>query len=183
MSKYNSHDYNFWMSIILVFLALLVGTSAHDPILHSVIIWINGWQLGEFNSGILTGSTEALIGVSSMNEISTISLLIFYMFPAVFIFLLVYILTIKSTSRFVLITGTILLGLNIASFSPSISGSDANSSLELLILREVPPISAYIFMYGIFIFALIVWAAYIYVAIENNPKDAKRRLNYVFGSR
>ncbi len=183
MPKNTSHDYNFWLSIILVFLALLVGTSFHDPILHSVIIWINGWELGAWQTGLLTGNTEALIAVASMDNIPTLSLFIFYMFPASFIFVLVYLLTIRSTSRFILIIGLILLGLNISSLSPSITGSDASEALKLLILRSWNPITAYLFMYSIFVVALLAWAIFIYIAIENNPSDARRRMNYIIGNR
>ncbi len=181
MSKNN--NYNFWMSIILVLLTLAVGTGFHDPVLHSVVAYAFGWQIGEVHSGLLTGSTEALITASSMSDISTLSLFIFYMFPATFIFTLVYLLTIRSTSRFFLIIGTLLIALNIASFSPSIKGSDANSALNLLILREYSPTASYFFMYGIFIMALIFYSIYIYIAIENDKKDARRRLNYVLSGR
>lgn len=182
-NRESKNNYDFWMSIILVLLSVIIGTGFHDPVLHSVIIYINGWELGAWQAGLLTGSTEALISVSSMESIPTLNLFVFYMFPATFIFALVYLLTIKSTSRFVLIVCIILLGLNIASFSPSIIGSDANSVLELLILRGMPVVTAYTLTYGIFILALLLWAFYIYIAIENNPKDARRRLNYIIGNR
>lgn len=175
-NRESKNNYDFWMSIILVLLSVIIGTGFHDPVLHSVIIYINGWELGAWQSGLLTGSTEALISVSSMESIPTLNLFVFYMFPATFIFLLVYLLTIKSTSRFALIAGVILLGLNIASFSPSISGSDANSALELLILRGMPTITAYTLMYGLFFIALVLWAFYVFISIENNPKDARRRM-------
>lgn len=178
-----SHNYNFWMSIILVLLAILIGTHLHDPILHGAIIYMNGWQLGSVQTGLLTGSTEAIISVASMNDIPTLSLFIFFMAPAIFIFLLVYILTIKSTSRFILIIGIILLGLNIASFSPSITGSDASKALELLILRGMSTIEAYTLMYAIFILALFLWGIYIFIATENDYKDARKRLNYVLGNK
>ncbi len=172
---------NFLLSVVLVFLALVIGTQIHDPLLHSIIIWINNWQLGDWQSGILTGSTEALISISSMNDIPTMNLWIFYMFPAITIFTLIYLLTMRSTSRFVLIAGTVIMALNIASFSPSITGSDANSALNLLILRGWSNLSAYLLMYGMFLFALILYGIYIYIAIENNPSDARKRLNRSMG--
>lgn len=175
MKKLNKENDSYLILIILtVFLALAVGTRFHDPYLHGLIIYLNGWQIGDYTSGLTTGSTEAFY--SATKNISTLSVWIFYMFPAIFIYILVMFITFFKSDKIILISGIILTGLNLPSFDPSNKGSDSYEAVMFLLTRGLNEILVFALHWIIFILIIIIWALYLDIAVENDTRDARSRI-------
>ncbi len=167
--------------IIIMLITLGAGTFLHDPILHGLMAYMNGWSVESYSSNLFTGQTTSL----APSNATTNSIWLFYMFPSMAIIILTFIVTyialMSSTmdDRFILIIGTILIGLNITSLYPAVEGSDSDNALKILIDRGTPEPIAVLFQYTIFIIFFILWCYYIYIAIENNSGDAKKRMKGV----
>lgn len=172
--KESGNDY-IYLTIVMTYLTLAIGTFWHDPILHSLIAIFNGWELDGYKSGLMIGSTSAIANAAS----STFSYWIFYMFPALVIFLLIIIVTIIRQDRILMVGGIILFSLNIPSLNPEITGSDAYNAVQLLVSRGWSEFSATTLHYIIFLLMLAVWGIYLYIVTENNPKDAMGRMKNI----
>lgn len=158
--------------IILVFFIMILGTRMHDPVLHGAIAWLNGWGISDYSSGLTTGQTTATVAATA----SALALWEFYMFPGLFIFVTTIVATIYRPEREILIMGIILMAMNISSFDPAITGSDAYNAVQVLISTGTGDGLAYSAHYALLITIVILWAMYLYVAIETNPKDARTRI-------
>ncbi|CAG0948591.1 MAG: hypothetical protein OIN86_12935 [Candidatus Methanoperedens sp.] len=169
-----------YMVILITFIALTLGTFVHDPLLHGFIAKLNGWQIGDYETGLMTGSTDAIISFSEASKATTLSYWLFYMFPSIFIFFGVIILTLINPNRLILVAGIVMTFLNLSSLNPSIQGSDAFNSVQMLMTRGWTESSAYGLHYGIWGLFWILWVLYIYISIENNSKDTKNRIRNIY---
>lgn len=175
--KIKGNEY-FSYYIIIVLLTLSIGTALHDPFLHGLMAYLNGWSVESYSSNLFTGHTSSI----APKDASTLSIWLFFMFPSMFIiiatFVVTYMALMSSTfeDRLVLTAGVVLVALNMPSLFPGVAGSDSDNALRILVERGTPEITAILIQYSIFIIFFILWCYYIYVAIENNPKDAKRRM-------
>lgn len=173
-------DTKYYILIILL-LTLSIGTALHDPLLHGLMAKINGWSVDSYSSNLFTGQTSAMVPRSATTE----SIWLFFMAPSIIIiisiFIVTYIALISSTfdDRFILLIGIILIGLNIPSLYPGITGSDSDSALKILIDRGTPEITAYLIHYTIFLVFFVLWSLYLFIAVENNAKDAKKRFKSI----
>lgn len=171
-------DTKYYILIILL-LTLSIGTFLHDPLLHGLMARLNWWSVDSYSSNLFTGQTSTLVPKSASTE----SIWLFFMMPSIVIiisiFIVTYIALISSTfdDRFILLIGVILIGLNITSLYPGVTGSDSDNALKVLIDRGIPEITAYLIHYAIFLVFFVLWSLYLFIAIENNPKDAKKRLH------
>lgn len=165
--------------IVIMLLSLALGTALHDPFLHGIVAHINGWTVESYSSNLFTGQTSTMAPVNA----PTNQVWVFYMFPAMFIIVAIFIVTylalMTSTmdDKFILVIGIVLVALNIPSLYPGITGSDSESAMRILIDRGMPDFSAVIIHYTIFLIFFVLWSMYLFIAVENNPKDAKKRLN------
>ncbi len=178
MPKIKENEY-FSYYIIIILLVLSIGTALHDPFLHGLMAYLNGWSVESYSSSLFTGRTSVI----TPRDASTGSLWLFYMMPPMtliaLIFIVTYIALMSSIfeDRLMLVIGTVLIGINITSLYPGVTGSDSDNALRVLIDRGTPEITAVLIQYFIFIMFFLLWCYYIYIAIENNPKDAKKRLH------
>lgn len=169
-----SNDYMYW-TIIIGFLVLGVGTAFHDPILHGVVAYIFGWMVEDYNIGMGIGATTALAPTGT--PVSSIWL--FFMLPAIIIFIIVYYVTILKSDRFIFTAGNMLLGINVFSFHPSIDGSDAFKAMGYLIQQGWSESGAYLLHLFILLIAFGLWFLHYYIIGENNLKDAKGRMKNI----
>lgn len=226
--------------ILVVYLGLYIGSATHDPILHGFIGLINGWELGEYESGLMTGQTTVMATAAQALNASIGSFWVYFMFPPLFIFGVILIASIIKPSKVVLVVGVVLQYLNLASVNPDIPASDASNAANFLItsgwqfpewvlfalyalpisiiiyilLIKITPNMEFIprvytsFVGGISIAGilnyvgvinlslppetsakllhliilhgiLILWGLFLYVAIENNIKDARARIQNI----
>jgi hypothetical protein len=158
----------FFLFVLIFSSALLSLTIFHDPILHGAIAMLYGWQITDFNVGILNGYTS----ITTLTA-TTLQMWTFYMFPAVFLCSLSFILLYLHPNRLTFIFVLILFILNINSLNPYASGSDAYKASELLSKALLPAEAIHL---SIFIFFVLLFAATAYVVVENNTNDANKRL-------
>lgn len=176
--KIKGNEY-FSYYIIIMLLTLSIGTALHDPFLHGLMAYLNGWSIESYSTSLFTGHTSSM----APKDASTFSIWLFFMFPSMFIitstFIITYMALMSSTfeDRLVLTAGVVLVALNMPSLFPGVIGSDSDNAFRILIERGTPEIAAILIQYSIFIIFFLLWCYYIYVAIENNPKDAKKRLH------
>lgn len=159
---------NMYLTIILVLLAFL-GTYIHE-FLHRVIAFLNGWESSSI-SGLIVGSTDATV----LANTSPISLWVFYMFPSTIIYITIFLFTVFNPNRFVRAMGTVIIGLNLASLSPEVSGSDSSSAANILISSGYNAFTATAIHWIIYVIAITFFVAYVYIVTEDNNRDAIRR--------
>lgn len=176
-----SSDMQYYILAIML-ITLSAGTMLHDPLLHGIMAKLNGWSIDSYSSNLFTGQTTSLVPKNA----TTSSIWWFFMMPAVFIiiatFIVTYIALVSSSfdDRFVLVIGVILIGINITSLYPGVSGSDSDNALKTLIDKGTPEITAYLIHYAIFIVFFVLWSFYLFIAVENNSRDAKKRMVGLF---
>jgi len=175
MVRKESTDY-LYLSILTGFIVIGLGTLIHDPYLHSFIAIINGWPVTDYTSGLATGSTDILASINA----STPSLWIYFMFPSMSIYIISFTLLLYNPNRLIIIVGLLLLMLNFASLLPNIPGSDAYNAVQLLISRGWSEVSAYTLHYIITFIIILILLLFLYIGIENNPKDARSRSSNIF---
>ena len=166
---------HLYLTALFLLLGLIVGTSLHDPILHGLIAYINGWQVTSYSSGLIVGSTD----VSGNGDISTWGKWWFFMLPAIFIFLLVIIATVINPHRLLRIFGIVLIGLNLPSFSPEIPNSDASQAINILIGGGWDSMTAYGFHWILYLFAILTWILYLYVLNDDDYSEVKSRISNI----
>ncbi len=164
---------HFYLTIIIVLLAFL-GTRLHEGI-HWLYASLNGWNASS-TSGIITGFTD----VTMQNTPSSLSLWIFYMLPAFVIYIAIMLVTIYHPDRFMRVVGIVLIGLNLATFSPELLGSDSYNALQVLITAGISSLTANIFHWLIYLLAIAVYIIYIYIVIEDSNSDASKRVKTIF---
>lgn len=166
-----SNDY-IYLTILAVFVFLALGTFVHDPILHGIVAYAFHWQISDYQNGLMVGSTSAIASVKA----PVFQYWLFFMLPALFIFVAVIAATIIRTDRLVFVAGIILMMLNLPSLNPEINGSDAYNAVQLLISRGWSTTGAYAAHYLLFFVIVSLFALYLYIAVENSSKDARKRL-------
>lgn len=169
-----NNDY-IYLTILATFIVLSLGTFVHDPILHSAVALYNGWQIGDYNTGLMVGQTSAIASAFQAAHTTTFNFWLFFMFPAMFIFVATLIAVIIKPDRLVIVSGRILLALNLASLNPSIPGSDAYNAIQFLTTRGWTEFSAYAAHFLLLGIMVIIWGLFEYIGTENNPEDARKR--------
>lgn len=170
MRKQASKKQDNKMIVVLVFATLLLGTFFHDPILHSVYaLFYPSTQVTSYTSGFTSGSTDVL-------AIPSPSLWIFFMLPSLMIYILSILFTLKYPNKYVLITSTILLFLNLFSLDPFTVGSDSYNALQVI---GATPLNTFIHII-ILLLAILLLALFLKISVENNTKDAKSRIRGIF---
>lgn len=167
--------------ILIVFIGFGTFTYIHDPILHSIIgVGLNGWQFDTYSVSLGTGSTDALATPQQLASTPTFNYWLFYMFPSLFIFILSFMIITFNPNRLIIVGGLIFMSLNFSSLLPNLPGSDAYNAVQVLISRGWSEPSAYIFHYIILMIMFIIWGLYLYIGIENSPKDARSRVQNIY---
>lgn len=162
-----------WIYTILIgYIIIGAGTAFHDPILHGAVALIFGFMVEGYNTGIGIGDTTALAPAGA----PIFSIWLFFMLPAIIIFILVYLITIFKPNRLVFIAGNMLLGINAFSFHPGVEGSDAFKAMEYLIQHGWSESGAHLLHLFILLMAFGLWFLHYYIIGENNIKDAKGRM-------
>lgn len=169
-----------YLTILTVFIVMGTATFLHDPILHTLVAWANGWQFSSYSASIGIGSTDALVSKAQIAQTPTFNYWLFFMFPSVFIFVFSFIVIVFHPDRLFMVAGNILIMLNFSSLLPTVQGSDAYKAIQFLITRGYPEPTAYFIHYVILIIMFIVYALYLYIVIENNPKDAGIRMRNIW---
>lgn len=172
--KLESNDYILW-SILAGYIILIVATTFHDPILHGATALLFGWMVEGYNTGIGIGDTTALAPIGA----PVFSKWVFFMLPAIIIFILVYLMTIFKPDRLVFTTGNMVLGINVFSFHPGVEGSDAFKAMGYLIQGGWSEAEAYLLHLFILLIAFGLWFLHYYIIGENNLKDAKSRMKNI----
>lgn len=173
--KKESNDYIYY-SIIIVFIGLSAGTFLHDPILHGLAATINGWSIDSYDSGWMTGSTSVIAPKTAGWQ----PFWFYFMFPSLVIFILTLAITIIRPERFIRVGGIILISLNLPSMNPTIIGSDAYNAVNMLAKSGFSEGFAYMMHYLLFFLILVVWGIYLYIVIENDSKDSKKRVENLY---
>jgi hypothetical protein len=96
------------------------------------------------------------------------------------VFILAFVLVFYNPNRLIIVGGLIAMALNFSSLLPNIPGSDAQKAVDVLISRGWSEPSAYGVALLITIIMFLIAGLYLYIAIENNPKDAKARAENIF---
>lgn len=174
-----NNDY-IYITVLALFSTLTLGTFFHDPLLHGLIAWINGWQIGEYNSGLMTGQTTVIATAAQAAHASTFSFWLFFMFPAIAIYFMSFAAIIINPDRLIIVIGRILMALNLASLNPQIPGSDASNAITFLMTRGWTEFGAYAVHFIILGVMVILWGLFEYIGTENNPEDAKKRAANIF---
>src|SRR5659263_183036 len=136
-----------YMVLLITFIALTLGTFVHDPLLHGFIAKLNGWEIGNYETCLMTGSTDAIIGFSEASRATTLQYWLFFAFPSIFIFIGTFIITLINPNRLILTGGIVLTFLNLSSLNPSIVGSDLYNANQMLITRGWVESQAYVLHY------------------------------------
>jgi len=173
-----NNDY-IYLTIMTIFVVLFLGTFFHDPLLHSLIARINGWEISDYTSSLMTGQTTAIATVSQVTHASTFSFWLYYMFPALFIYIITLLVVIIKPERLIISGGFILLSTNLASLNPQIPGSDSFNAVQLLVTRGWSEAGAYALHFIMLGIAIVILGLYIYIGTENNPEDAKGRVKNI----
>lgn len=169
-----------YISILVTFITLFFGTLIHDPLLHWVIIKLNGWQFASYSASVGIGSTDALVSSSQVANTSTFNYWLFFMFPSVFIFIFSFLVVVFRPNRLFIISGHILILLNFSSLLPTVPGSDAYKAIQFLVSRGWSEPSAYAIHYMILAVMFIIYGLYFYIGTENNPEDVKLRVQNIY---
>lgn len=174
--KHQKESNDIWyLTILIVFSTLSIGTFFHDPLLHGIIAYWNGWEIETFETGLITGSTTVLASTKA----STWSVWLYFMFPSIAIFITVIIATWLKPDRLLMVAGIILMSMNIPSLKPDLVGSDAYNAVQYLIFKGWSETGANVLHYILFIAILILWGLYLYISVENNSKDVKARMKNI----
>lgn len=175
MRKRESSNQYIYLTILVFFIAIGFATLLHDPILHSIIGYLNGWQLDSYSVSLGTGSTDTIVSSAQLASTPTFNYWLFYMFPPMAIFILSFVIVFFNPNRLIIVAGIIFMSLNFSSLFPNLVGSDAYKAVQVLTSRGWSEPSAYLVHYLILIVMFIIWGLYLYIGIENSPKDAKAR--------
>jgi len=174
-TKQESND-PIYFSIIVVLFGISISTFIHDPILHSLWAVLNGWSIDSYESGWMTGSTSILASSSASWQ----SLWGYFMFPAISIFILTLIIVAMKPEKLIMIFGIITMSLNLPSLNPLITGSDAYNAVGVLTNGGFSEGFAYTMHYLLFFLILVIWGIYLYIVIEDNSKDSKKRVENLY---
>lgn len=165
----------FPLFIAITFVSFGLLTFLHDPILHAIPACIFGWNVTEWNAGILTGQTSVTSINAKMWEVW-----LFYMTPPLILCSLALGSAIYKPSRLIAIPALVLFMLNLASLDPEITNSDSYNGLKTLLEGGFSITNAYLIHYGIFILSIIAFAIFLYINLENRPSDSIKRRDNVF---
>lgn len=169
-----SNDYIIW-SIVIGYATVALATLLHDPILHGATALLFGFMVEDYTTGMGTGATTVLAPTSA----PVFSKWVFFMLPAIIIFILVYLITIFKPDRLVFTAGNMVLGINVFSFHPGVEGSDAFKAMGYLIQGGWSEAEAYLLHLFILLIAFGLWFLHYYIIGENNLKDAKARMKNI----
>ena len=167
--------------IILVIVSLLTLTSLHDPLLHGAVAKLNGWDVTDSETGIMTGYTNITITQETFDNTPTSQVWLFFMLPPLVLFFGAFIIVLFNPHRLVAVVALILMVLNLASLSPErlLGTSDASQAMAYLISIGISPILAELLHWGIFAAAIIALGTFIYIIFENNQKDSENRIRSI----
>jgi len=160
---------NFYFTIFLVLLAF-IGTRIHE-LIHWTYAYLSGWEASS-TSGLLSGFTDVIMQTPP----SPISLWFFYMAPAIIIYITIILITVYHPDRFARVMGIVIIALNLASYSPEIPSSDSYNALQVLLTSGVHSFTANLIHWIIYLSAIAIYIIYIYIVIEDNNKDAVKRI-------
>lgn len=170
-----------YLTLLVSFVVFSLISYLHDPFLHTIIgTYVNHWQFDSYTTSIGTGSTNFLVTSSDVANTPTFNYWLFYMFPSMTVFILAFVLVFYNPNRLIIVGGLIAMALNFSSLLPNIPGSDAQKAVDVLISRGWSEPSAYGVALLITIIMFLIAGLYLYIAIENNPKDAKARAENIF---
>lgn len=172
--KNEGNDYIYY-TILTIFATIGIGTFFHDPLLHGIIAYWNGWQIEGFETGLMTGSTTVLASLKA----STWSIWFYFIFPSIAIFITVIIATWMKPDRLIMVAGIILMSMNLPSLKPDLIGSDAYNAVQYLIMTGWSETGANVLHYILFILILILWGLYLYITVEDKQTDAKARMKNI----
>lgn len=168
---------DFIYVILTVFFVLGSATFIHDPILHSVAATIVGFSVEGYTTGLMVGSTDVIAPINA----AWWKYELFFMFPAIIIFVLIAIITIARPEKLIMVGGIIVGALNLPSLNPAITGSDAFNAANMMAKQGVMSEGfAMILHYLLFFVVLLVWGLFLYVAIESNSKDSRARIENIY---
>lgn len=167
--------------VIITFLSVFLLTGLHDPILHGAVAYVNGWDMTDFDKGILTGYTNVTMTAEQFENTPPIQVWAFFMAPALILFFGAFAVVFFNPHRLVAIIALILMFLNLASLSPErlLPNSDASQALNYLVSIGVPVLHANILHWGIFFAAIIALATFAYIMFENDQKDSEKRIKVI----
>jgi len=171
-----------YISIVLVVLiSILTLTFLHDPILHGAIAVLNGWNVTDYEKGILTGYTNVSMSPEQFENTPIIQVWLFYMAPALILFFGAALIIIMEPNKVIGVIGIILMFINLASLSPErlLTYSDSSQAMYYLISVGVNSLHAMLLHWGIFALALLTLAMIFYTMIEDDQKDAEGRVREV----
>lgn len=177
--KETSNDY-IYLTILTVMTVFGIGTILHDPLLHSIIALLNGWHLNSYTISLGTGSTDAFATPLQLANTPTFNYWLFYMFPSLFIFILSFMIILFNPNRLIIVAGLIFMSLNFSSLLPGLPGSDAYNAIQFLISRGWSEPHAFALHYIILIVMFIIWSLYLYIVIENSPRDIRSRTQNIW---
>ncbi len=176
--KMESNDPIYW-TIIIVMFGLSISTLIHDPILHGIAATINGWSIDSFDGGGIfgmTGSTSVIAPATA----PWLQLWFYFMFPSLAIFILTAIIAFIKPEKSIMVGGIIVMSLNLPSLNPTIVGSDAYNAVDMLVKHGFSEGLVIIAHYLLFFLILVLWGLYLYVVIENQPNDARKRVENIY---
>lgn len=175
-SKLETNNTYVLLTILLSFFTLAIGTRIHDPILHSIVAILNGWSITEWESGLMIGSTTAMISAATATNTSTTMFWLYFMFPPIFIYVVSFLINVFFPNRLIRVSGFILMALNLASVNPEIKGSDAYNAAVFLTTRGWSETTAFGIQYLIMFGFIVLYGLYLYISVEDNDKDARNRM-------
>ena len=167
--------------ILIVIVSLLTLTSLHDPILHGTVAKINGWNMTDYETGIMTGYTNVSMTQETFDSTHPIGVWLFFMLPPLLLFFGAFLIILLNPNKFIATIALILMFLNLASLSPEalLPTSDSSQAMAYLISTGTSPLLAGLIHWGIFALAIIALATFIYIMFENNQKDSERRIRSI----
>ena len=165
--------------LIIVILGIFSLTILHDPLLHGVIAKSYGWEVSDWEKGILSGFTNATVSTIEYEQTSTAKIWFYFMGPPLILFFIPFLLLLSNPNRYLAIVVILLMFLNFASLSPEamLPGSDSSQAMNVLMERGVSPLISMIIHWGIFIIAIVSLGTAFYVMFENDQRDAEGRVN------
>ena len=161
----------FPIVLMITFLSFATLTFLHDPILHALPALAFGWNVESWVTGIMTGSTT----VSATGDVTSIELWIFYMLPSIVLTLSSIIAVMIYPVRTIILPALVLFMFNLPSLNPFIAGSDAAAAVQVLIDSGISTASATMYHTLLFFTFLGLFSFFLYITMEDEPKDAERR--------
>ena len=72
--KGESNDPIYFSILAVFFLMLGAATFLHDPILHGLFAYANGWEVTDYETGLMVGSTFSISPTKRQHNVSVVIL-------------------------------------------------------------------------------------------------------------